>query len=149
MADGVARLGFDVDLRDGQAAEAAFVHLYLQARVEVKADEIAGRTKRVFVEYQQQSRRTDTWVSSGVAITEAHSWAFLLPAGVWLHVPVDRLRAVFLRTWRQRPDLRKLGGDYNRFRGVAIPVDDLLWAEVTEEELREAARGGRWFGDLL
>jgi hypothetical protein len=150
MADGIARLGFDKDLRDGRAAEDAFVHLYLQARVEVKADEVACRTRRLFVEYRQQSRLTDEWVPSGIAITEAHSWAFLLVGpGIWIHVPVDRLRAVFMKTWRERPDLRKLGGDYDRFKGVAVPVEDLLWAELSEDELRAAARGGRWFGDVF
>lgn len=143
MADGIARSGFDADLRDGKAAEWAFVHLFLQARVEVKSDEVACRTRRVFVEYKQRFQGEQTWRPSGIAVTEAHSWAFQVNPGVWVFLPLDRLRAVFLRLWRERPELRKLGGDQNRFKGLTIPVEDLLWSDVTLSELIDAARGGQ------
>lgn len=65
MAERLARSGFDIDLRDGEAREAALVHVFLRARVEHKADHRAKTTGNVFIEYRQPSG------PSGISVTTA------------------------------------------------------------------------------
>ena len=135
MADGLAREGWDKDLRDGKAREDAFVHTLLGDKVEVKSDGIARRTHRVFIEYAQRSKRDGRWRPSGIVVSTAHRWAIEVAPGCWVIVPRVHLAAVVQRLWRERPDLRKEGGDYNGYRGVLVPLDELLWGEVTEHDL--------------
>lgn len=136
MADGIARAGFDKDLRDGKAREDAFVHALLGDKVEIKSDAIARRTRRVFVEYMQLSRRTEQWEPSGIKTSTAHRWAFEVNDDCWLLVPAVRVKAIVRRLLHARPDLSTYGGDYNRYRGVLVPVEMLLWGEVAEEDVR-------------
>lgn len=119
MSDGLARQGFDIDLRDGEAHEDALVHTFLQDKVEVKADFKAARTGNVFIEYQQKGR------PSGIAITEAHYWAIHVVGNGWAIIPTERLKALARAAYND-PALRVKGGDHNLYDGVLIPIDWLL-----------------------
>lgn len=139
MANGIARAGFDIDLRDGKAREDAFAYVVLRARVEVKSDQIARRTGNVFVEYQQKGR------PSGIATTEADWWAFEVNDDCFVLVPTERVKLVADYVMANCPDKRKDGGDYNMYKGVAVPVNWLLQMRLTTQPVarREGADGDR------
>lgn len=118
MSDGVARRGFDVDLRDGQVSEAACAQVLLRARVEVKRDEAARRTGNVFIEYAQHGR------PSGLATTEAEWWCFDLCDDTFILVRTSRLRMLARAAFRAGK--RKRGGDFNAYDGVVLPLTAFL-----------------------
>jgi hypothetical protein len=124
VADQHAREGFDKDLRFGEAREDAFVNMLLQAKVEHKSDQICRRTGNVFVEYSQRGR------PSGIAVTTADWWSFEVNENIWLFVPVEHVKDV------ARDALRKgrgaVGGDFNRYAGVLVPVMWLIMREVRQ-----------------
>jgi hypothetical protein len=55
MTHGLAREGWDLDLRHGVAREDALVNLLLHARVEVKSDGRCPDTGRLFIETQARN----------------------------------------------------------------------------------------------
>ena len=119
MTQGKARSGFDVDLRDGEAREDAFVYTFLRARVEHKSDEACRRTGNVFIEYRQKGR------PSGIAVTTAERWAIEYDGDCWLVVPTPRLKAITRLAYRD-PKKRVKGGDGNQYDGVLVPVEWLV-----------------------
>ena len=120
MSDGIARSGFDIDLRHGKSREDAFAHVLQGATVEVKSDGACRRTGNLFVEYRQKGR------PSGIAVTTADYWAFEYFDDCWLLIPTERLRAVARRVWRDHHGRRQRGGDFNRYEGVLVPIAWLL-----------------------
>lgn len=119
MTKGLARAGFDIDLRDGQAREDALVHVFLNATVEHKRDYECRKTGNLFIEYRQKGR------PSGIAITTARWWAFEYDEDCWLIVPTDRLRACARQAYKDRTK-RVRGGDNNNYEGVLIPIEWLV-----------------------
>lgn len=117
MSETLTRAGFDLDLRQMQAHEASLA-MVLMARgtvtIEHKRDFGTVRTGNLFVEYAQTSG------PSGIATTEAHTWAFEYDEGHWLLVPTTRLRQLCRVAYREKRRAR--GGDYNRQHGVLLPV---------------------------
>lgn len=113
MTEGLARAGFDIDLRDGRAAEDALVHVFLQCKVEVKRDERAATSGNLFVEYRQKGRR------SGIATTTADWWAFVVE-GRWHLVPTWQLIRLCRRAYKDGRHTK--GGDYNLYEGVLLPI---------------------------
>lgn len=132
MAEGLAREGFDIDLLEGKAREDAFAHLITRARVEVKSDRIARRTGNVFVEYEQKSR------PSGILTTTADWWTFEVNDECYLFVPTARVKAVARYVYDTYPERVKDGGDFNRYRGVLVPVDWLWRMGLTVERVSDA-----------
>lgn len=126
MTQGLARAGFDIDLRDGQAAESALVHIFLGSRVEVKRDEMAHRTGRVFVETATEIFNRDGELKpSGINVTEAAWYAFYLAGtGRWILIETPRLRRLVILA--DQKGLTTRGGDNNRFHGALIPLDWLV-----------------------
>ena len=118
MAEGIAREGFDIDLRHGVAREDALVHVFLQARVEHKCDEKARRTGNLFIEYRQKGR------PSGIAVTTAAWWAFEFDDESWLIVPTKKLKRLARLAYQQ--NRRAKGGDYNLYEGVLLPIEWLV-----------------------
>ena len=91
-----------------------------EARVEVKSDAIARRTGNLFVEYRQRGR------PSGIAVTEAEYWAFEYDQDCWLVVPTQRLLEITREVYRDYPERRRKGGDFNLYDGVLVPIRLLL-----------------------
>lgn len=117
MSETLTRAGFDLDLRQMQAHEASLA-MVLMARgtvtIEHKRDFGTVRTGNLFVEYRQPSG------PSGIATTTADMWAFEYDENTWLLVPTDRLRRWCRLAYRQKRRTR--GGDYQRQRGVLLPI---------------------------
>lgn len=125
MADGLARKGFDLDLRDGESAEGSLARLLRAGGnlVEVKMDCQAHQTRRVFLEYRHRGRQ------SGIAVTEAAWWAFALPGlDTYVITATERMRRLG-RTAHRNPALRMEGGDYNLSHGVFVPSHWLVEPE--------------------
>lgn len=95
MTTGIARQGFDLDLRHGQAREEALVHTLLGSRVEAKSDGRCRATGNLFIEYRYRGR------PSGISTTTASRWAFEFDDNAWLIVPTDRLREAARRALKE------------------------------------------------
>ena len=116
MADGAARLGFDLDLRDGQATENRLLEVIQSGNglVEVKSDKMARQTGRVFVEESYRGR------PSGITATEADWWAIEVDDDVFVLMRTERMRELAKRF---RP---VDGGDNDWSKGRLVPVEKLV-----------------------
>jgi hypothetical protein len=125
VAEGLARAGFDIDLREGQAREDALVHVFLKDKVEHKADHWAAKTGNVAIEYRQHGR------PSGIATTEAHYYALELVGLGWFIIETDRLKALARLAIRERRTKRI--GDNNAYDNALVPVEWLVrpWKGAT------------------
>ena len=125
MSFGKAREGFDIDLRNGQAREDAFVHVFLQAKVEHKRDYVCQKTGNIFIEYRQKGR------PSGIATSTADYWAIEYMHRRWIIVPTDELREIARRAAKDKRN-RVCGGDGDQYEGVAVRLTSLLpqWGVV-------------------
>lgn len=117
MTDGIARAGWDLDLKHGESREIRLATIMNmgQSKVEVKSDGIARRTGRIYVEFEHKGN------PSGLAVTTADHWAFEINDDIWIIVPTQRLRDLAARAYND--GLHTAGGDHNTTRGVTIPLD--------------------------
>ena len=120
----VGNSSFDLDLSYGQAGENLVEELLTQGRtVEVKRDRKWHSTGNVYVEVECWYMRTESWEPSGVMVTKAEYWAFVLEKGV-LMVPTNHVLYA----------IKNFGREItceippNRSKGYLITVDDLLTA---------------------
>lgn len=128
MADGIARAGFDVDLRFGQEREVAFSEVLVIRGghyLELKSDQKASSTGNIFVEYRQHGR------PSGISTTIAPWWTIEVLDNVFVTMRTDRLKALVKQAAKE-PSRRVHGGDNNLYSGVLVPVEWLLapWREA-------------------
>lgn len=127
MADGLAREGFDIDLRFGQERELTFAEVLLIRDghfLELKSDQRARSTGNVFVEYRQHGR------PSGIATTDSHWWTVEVEDDVFVTMPTRRMRA--LASAAVKSGRKTMGGDGNAYEGALVRVEDLvlLWREA-------------------
>lgn len=126
---------FDLDYREGHVGEDFSGRVsdgMANGTVETKTDKRAlddvlrGRDGNVYVEFKAWSNASQAWEPSGIATTEAQTWAFVLAPDVLVAVNVEVLRAVARRQWTV-PSLRKscMRGS-NPTNGVLIPIPILL-----------------------
>lgn len=118
MTIGIARQGFDIDLRHGEAREDALVHTLLGSRVEAKSDGKCRLSGNLFIEYRHRG------APSGIATTTAERWAFEYDDNAWLIVPTERLREVARRALQEERVV--VGGDHNLSVGVLVPISWLV-----------------------
>lgn len=92
--------------------------------VEVKTDVWAPRSGNVYVEYS--CRYFGRYEKSGISVTTAKIWAFVLASEVVVFTPVDRLKD--LARYYYRLGRTRNGGTAGSHPtwGVLIPVDRLL-----------------------
>jgi len=120
----VGNSSFDLDFSYGQAGESLVEELLTQGKtIEVKRDRKWHSTGNVYVEVECWYMRTESWEPSGVMVTKAEYWAFVLEKGV-LMVPTDHVLYA----------IKNFGREItceippNRSKGYLITVDDLLTA---------------------
>ena len=121
VADGLARSGFDADLAYGQSRESAFVQAITHARIEVKSDQKAHRTRNVFVEIRQGSSERGKGRNSGLAITVAEWYVIEFEQDRFLVIRTSALKEIVRHVARERGTM--MGGDGNRFEGVLVPLE--------------------------
>jgi hypothetical protein len=114
MSEGLARQGFDLDLNHGEARESAFVKALTNCHVECKADQKARSTGNVCIETHQRGR------PSGINVTTANVWAIEYADDCWVVIRTSLLKMLVRRA---RADNRTtMGGDFNAFRLVLVPI---------------------------
>jgi len=134
MTTGYARAGFDLDLRAGELREDAFGWV-LQSKgvplIECKADRRCRQTGNLFIEIEQRGR------PSGLATSKSHVYAFEYLPWCWLVVDTRFLRATTEHFLLKRGTV--MGGDFNRYRGVLVPIEALVRPAVHIPSFDEAA----------
>jgi len=120
----VGNSSFDLDFSYGQAGENLVEELLTSGKtIEVKRDRKWHSTGNVYVEVECWYRRSESWEPSGVMVTKAEYWAFVLEKGV-LMIPTDHVLYA----------IKNFGREItceippNRSKGYLITVDDLLTA---------------------
>lgn len=124
---------WDVDLAYGQQAE-LFVCDIAEAlscgQVEVKRDAQALKTGNLYVEYECR-KATGHWEKSGIAVSDAQLWAFVLDdTCVTLIFPTELLRAIVRDLWKRRapggqhPFRAELTRGSHPTRGVLLPIEE-------------------------
>lgn len=81
---------WDLDLRAGEAGESKVADLLSLDTVEVKTDRRWWETGNVYIETECWYQSSQSWEPSGIRVTKATHWAFVLEDTV-LIVPTARL----------------------------------------------------------
>jgi len=109
---------FRYDLKMGQISEFWLAKVLTDSTIEVKRDYMAGKTGRVFVEYQSRGK------PSGISTSEAEYWAFVLDGDRVYILPTERLRDICRSNWKTAK--RVWGGDSNTSQGLLINLRELI-----------------------
>lgn len=115
---------FDLDFSYGKGGENLVEQLLTYGRtVEVKRDRKWWSTNNVYIEVECWYLSSQSWEPSGLSVSKADYWAFVLEKGVVM-VPKDHLEYA----------VKKFGREItceippNRSKGFLITVEDLLTA---------------------
>lgn len=84
---------WDLDLRAGEVGESKVADLLSLDTVEVKTDRRWWETGNVYIETECWYQSSQSWEPSGIRVSKATHWAFVLEDTV-LIVPTQRLREV-------------------------------------------------------
>lgn len=120
----VTKSSFDLDFTYGKEGENLVEELLTGGRtVEVKRDRKWWSTNNVFIEVECWYMKSQSWEPSGLMVTKADYWAFVLEKGVVM-VPTDLVR------YAVQTNGREITCEIppNRSKGYLITVDDLLIA---------------------
>ena len=115
---------FDLDFGYGRKGEQLVDELLTGGRtVEVKRDRKWAKTNNLYIETECFFKKIEDWAPSGLGVTEAAYWAFVLEEST-LIVPTDALRYAVKEFGREitcniPPNISK---------GFLITVDDLMSA---------------------
>ena len=82
---------WDLDLRDGELGESKVADLLSLDTVEVKTDRRWKDTGNLYIETECWYVGDESWKPSGVRVSEATHWAFVLEDSV-LIIPLHRLK---------------------------------------------------------
>jgi hypothetical protein len=123
---------FDLDFTNGKQGEDLVEALLTNGKtVEVKRDMRWKDTGNLYIEYTCYYQRSQSWEWSGIMVTKADYWAFVLGTGVLL-VPTNTLKGVCMASKR----VAETRTPPNPSKGYLITVDDLILAlkvEITDE----------------
>lgn len=120
----VKNSSFDLDFGYGRKGEQLVEELLTEGkRIEVKRDRKWWSTNNIYIEVECFFRKSMSWEPSGINVTEAEYWAFVLEKSV-IMVPTDHVRYAVQHRGREitceiPPNLSK---------GFLITVEDLLEA---------------------
>lgn len=121
---------FDLDFGRGKQGElyvSNAIESLQRALVEVKTDDRAAETGRLYVEYQCRGE------PSGIATTKTDFWAFVVSRRVILFVLTDDLRKFAKRAYAtKRNRVEQPRGKYTS-KGIAVPFAEIIkWAAELE-----------------
>lgn len=127
----VNKSSFDLDFTYGREGEKLVEQLLTGGKtVEVKRDRKWWSTNNIFIEVECWYVSSQSWELSGLSVTKADYWAFVLEKGV-IMVPTEFVRDVI------KTNGREITCEIppNRSKGYLITVDDLL---ITMRKFRNA-----------
>jgi len=120
----VKNSSFDLDFSYGKGGENLVEQLLTYGRtVEVKRDRKWWSTNNVYIEVECWYLSSQSWEPSGLSVTKADYWAFVLEKGVVM-IPTDHLHYAVKNFGRQIT----CEIPPNRSKGFLITVEDLLTA---------------------
>jgi hypothetical protein len=115
---------FDLDFGFGRKGEQLVDEFLTGGRtVEVKRDRKWFKTNNLYIETECYFQKTSAWAASGLGVTEAAYWAFVLQEST-LIVPTDVLRYAVKEFGREISCFIPP----NQSKGFLITVDDLMTA---------------------
>jgi hypothetical protein len=113
---------FDLDFRYGYAGEQLVEELLTNGKtVEVKRDRRWHETGNLYIEVECWYNSTQSWQASGIAITEADYWAFVLEESVLMIPTINVIQAINQYGREINCEIPP-----NKSRGFLITVNDLL-----------------------
>lgn len=119
--DDIKRSDFDIDLRYGQEGESYVKQLLNIETIEVKRDKRWKNTGNLYIEVWCWSDNNQEWYPSGLQVTKATHWAFVLEETVII-VPVAQL----IETVQKYGNKIECSIPPNYSKGFLIKVNDLL-----------------------
>ena len=90
---------WDLDFRDGEIGESKVADLLHLDTVEVKTDRRWVETGNLYIETECYYQNDDAWKPSGIRVSEATHWGFVLEDSV-LIVPLHRLKEIIWESGR-------------------------------------------------
>jgi hypothetical protein len=113
---------FDLDFRYGYAGEQLVEELLTNGKtVEVKRDRRWHETGNLYIEVECWYNSTQSWQASGIAVTEADYWAFVLEESVLMIPRINVIQAINQYGREINCEISP-----NKSRGFLITVNDLL-----------------------
>ncbi len=113
---------FDLDFRYGYAGEQLVEELLTNGKtVEVKRDRRWHETGNLYIEVECWYNSTQSWQASGIAVTEADYWAFVLEESVLMIPAINVIQAINQYGREINCEIPP-----NKSRGFLITVNDLL-----------------------
>jgi hypothetical protein len=121
---------FDLDAElghQGQLFVARIADGLRDGTVEIKTDDRARETGRVYVEFACLRRppgaRESAWLPSGIAATEADWWAFVLAdLSVLVALPTATMLRIARQAWKVRAQRVTTHRGSHPTQGVAVPI---------------------------
>lgn len=113
---------WDLDLRFGQEGEVAANALLTAPieTVEVKRDRRWKDTGNLYIETECWSDVIDSWYDSGITVTKATHWSFVLE-DILITVPTDKIKLA-VKTYGMPKEMNR--PEYST-RGYLITIDNL------------------------
>jgi hypothetical protein len=113
---------FDLDFSYGREGEQLVEDLLTNGKtIEVKRDRKWHATGNLYIEVSCWYQRSDSWEPSGLSVTKASYWAFVLE-GTVLMVPTENIKWAINRWGREIT----CEIPPNRSKGYLITVEDLM-----------------------
>jgi hypothetical protein len=113
---------FDLDFRYGYAGEQLVEELLTNGKtVEVKRDRRWHETGNLYIEFDCWYNSAQSWQPSGISVTKADYWAFVLEQSVLMIPTINLIEAV-----EQYGRVINCEIPPNKSRGFLITVNDLL-----------------------
>ena len=117
---------FDLDLKSGQVGETSVASLLSIDTVEVKRDFKWFDTGNLYIEFSCYNVTQSKYVPSGIDITKASHWAFVLGDTVVLTL-TDHIKAI-IKNKKSDFSIREVNNPMppNPSRGYLIRIEDIL-----------------------
>ncbi len=109
---------FDLDLTTGIQREQSLSNILSLTTVEVKTDFMANFTGNIAIEYISRGK------PSGISVTKAEHWAFILPEKGIIIIETERLKRIARKYYKK--GRVKDGGDLDSSKLVLIPIKELF-----------------------
>ena len=120
----ITKSSFDLDFSFGREGEKLVEELLTGGKtVEVKRDRKWHQTGNVYIEVECWYVASQSWQPSGLSVTQADYWAFVLEEGI-IMVPTDYVRYV-VKNWGHEITCEI---PPNRSKGYLVTVENLLSA---------------------
>ena len=113
---------FDLDFRYGHEGEQLVEELLTNGKtVEVKRDRRWHETGNLYIEFDCWYNSTQSWQPSGISVTKADYWAFVLEESVLMIPTINVIQAINQYGREINCEIPP-----NKSRGFLITVNDLL-----------------------